>query len=1140
MATPSAQLVCHYLHRLTARDADALSDHQLVQRFVLARDEHAFATLVERHAALVLGLCRSILHNRHDAEDVFQATFLVLARKAGSLRKGESVGSYLYAVATRLAHKARLRDDRRRRRERRAASPEAVPADDLTWGELRGVLHEEVSRLPEKWRAAVVLCYWQGRTHEEAARHLGCARATVKDRLERARQRLHVRLARRGLALSAAWAAVSLSGEVSSPAVAAELVQATVRGAMLFAAGRPAHGMVSAQAVAGARSALQAMWLGKLKIGLVLALMLGVLGGVSWVLLPQGPGRATAAPPGRPESPDAPPPASQRPATEARLEDPLPPGAVARLGTLRFRHGDHIHDIALSRDGKSIVSAAGKVVHVWEMATGKERSRLTLDVVVRCVAPSPVGKLLALGGEDGTVRLCDPETGREVRRLEAHKPGGPQWQGLNGVSRLLFTPDGRLVSSGSDQAVRIWDADTGKPIREIGRFGSVRGLTLSPDGKALAGAVQEGDTWTVRVWQTAIGKEGQRLPPLGGTPYAVAISPDGNTLAVSVDGGDGNKPGVIKLWDLAGRKEVHSLRGHKGGATWLVFSPDGKTLASTSAVGVSARLWDMKTGAVRYPLGQDWLAPLFKVLFSPDGKSLVSYGQENALRFWDAATGKEVRASDGAQSWVGAVAFSPDGRLLASGSGDGLIQLWDVATRKEVRRLTHSGPLIGLAFSPDGRRLASAGMFDQVVCIWDAAGGKQVGQVQAPGMFITCLAWSGDGKVLATWSRLDRIVHLWSPATGKEVHVLGPIPEWVNGVAFAPDGRTLAIGVAAHAGLPGGERKENLLLWSADTGKLLRRLPERAGVRCLTFSPDGKTLAAGGMDRAIHLWELASAEKRLTLPHGEEVTSLAYSSDGRVLAAVNNTTWTRLSSDGTTGLPQVGKPERPRVRLWDLSVAQEIPALRGHQGAITALAFSPDGGLLATASNDTTVLLWTAPRPKAPDRPADKLRPEQLESLWSDLRAADAVKAYRAVCALAATPEQGVGFLKRRLEPVAAADSRQVARLLADLDGADFAARERATRELEKLGERAAPQLRVALAGDPSTEARRRIERLLERANGRERLGAVRAVEVLEMADTREARRLCEMLAGGVAEATLTREARTALEGMKRRPAPAP
>jgi RNA polymerase sigma factor (sigma-70 family) len=1087
---------------------------------------------------MVLGLCRSILHNGHDAEDIFQAAFLVLARKAASLRKSESVGSFLYAVAYRLARKARIRDGKRRQRERQAAPREATPMDDVTWGELRGVLHEEVSRLPEKCRAAIVLCYWEGRTHEQAAQQLGCARDTVKDRLERARELLRTRLARRGLALPAAWFAVSLAGGTSSSAVPTELLQATVRGAMVFAMGGLPLEIVSGDAIVCARRFLQTIFLGKLKYAVALMLMLGVLGGgAGWVILQKPFTEAPGAKPKTSEKLDEQPlAAKQRPKRDEGANDPLPPGAVARLGTLRFRHGDPIQDISLGADGKSIVSAAGKFVHIWELATGKERGRLAFEVPVPCVACSSDGKLLAAGCEDGTIRLCDAATQREVRRCDAHKGRDRDWRGPSGVARLQFTPDGRqLVSTGSDLAIRLWSTATGEQVHEIGRFRSVGGLDLSPDGKILAGVVKEGETWTIRLWEIATGKERDRLPRLGAHPVAVAFSPDGKTLAATVGEDDWNKPSVIKLWDMAEMKEIRTLRGIKGWVGRLTFSPDGKTLASIGSSG-GALLWDVKTGERMRSLEVGFCVLMFKNLFLPDGKTLVSYGQEHTLRFWDAATGKEVRTSDGPQWWIGAVSFSPDGRLLASASADGLIQLWDASTRKEMRRFTHGSRLAGLPFSPDGRFLASASMFVPEVRIWETASGKEVRQFRTL-TYNTCLAWSGDGKTLATWSREDRLVHLWDAATGKEVHRLGPIAEWVNAVEFAPDSRTLAVGVAEHPALAGnsGRGKENLLLWATDTGKLLRRLKEPAGIRCLAFAPDGRTIAAGGMDRAIHLWETAFGEKRLSLKNGEEITSLAYSSDGKLLAAVNNLTSTRLSSDGTTGVAHVGKPDRPRVRLWDVAAREELPSLQGHQGAITSLAFSPDGKLLATASNDTTVLLWDATRLKARGPASETLRPDRIESLWEDLAGADADKAYRAIHSLASDPKGSVDFLNRRMKPVPAADPKRVARLVADLDSAEFAVRQQAMRELEKLGDSAATELHKALVNKPSLEVKRRIESVLEKANGPEPLRTTRALEALEMMNTVEARELCAVLAGGVSEAQRTREAKATLQRMKRR-----
>lgn len=1136
MPHASIPLVSQYLRLLRGRYSDPSSDHELLQRFVNHRDESAFAVLVERHAALVLGLCRSILRNHHDAEDIFQAAFLVLARKAGSIRKGESVGSWLYAVAYRLAHKARSRAEKQRRCEQQAALPsEQTPMDEVTWGELRDIVHEEVSRLPEKYRSAVVLCYWQGRTHEQAGQQLGCDRSTIKDRLENARELLRTRLARRGLALSAAWFAASLS-EGTAAAVSAELIRTTVRGALLFSTGQLPAGIVSASAAACAREIVRGMFMSKLRYCLVLVLMLGVLGG--------GAGLAALREAASPSSPEMPPEQTKTAETKrvqehiARPDDPLPPGAIARLGTLRFRHGERIDDIALAADGKSVISAAGKIVYVWELATGRQRCRLDgFDVKVPSVACSPDGKLFAAGCEDGTIRLWDPAGVREVRRFLAHKGRAGDWRGPSGVSRLLFSPDGKkLVSTGSDYSIRLWNPVNGEQIHHFGPFRSIWGLALSPDGRKLASAVEMEDGWTVRLWEVASGNEQKHLTELGGRPTTVAFSNNGKRLAVGVGGKDWNKPSDIQLWDVTDMKKIRTLTGHQGWVGWLAFSPDGHSLVSTSSTDVTARVWDLQTGAELRHIGPDRQAPLFKMLYCHDGKTLVSYGQENTLRLWDSSTGKEMRTSDGAQSWVGAVSFSPNGRLLASGSADGLIQLWDAVTRKEVRRFTHSGWLVGLPFSPDGQLVASAGMFDPVVRIWETNRGKQARQIKTPAMFITCLAWSGDGKTLATWSRVDRRVHLWDAISGKEQLSLGPIEEWVNSVLFSPDGRTLAVGVAGSSALAGGRAQgnENVLLWTADSGKLLRRLKASAGVNCLAISPDGRTLAGAGMDRSLRLWEIVSGQVLQTLQSKDEIMSLAFSPDGRMLATAKNRTATRLSSDGTTGVAETGKPEPPRLHLWDLEAQKEFPPLEGHQGSITSLAFSPDGKLLATGSNDTTVLLWDATRFKT-KRPAEvQLRPEQIDSLWADIDGADAVKAYRAIRTLATAPKASVMLLKKHLRPVKPADAKQAARLIADLDSDEFAVRDKAMKELEKLGDRAATELRKALASKPTLEVKRRIEQLLEKQNGVEQIRMVRALETLERIGTPEARELCAELADGVPDAPLTREARASLRRMKR------
>src|SRR5262245_27673191 len=203
MSTRRALHALHQLKQLTDAQLGAdLSDGQLLERFRLSGKGAAFALLLQRHGPMVLGACRRVLNHEQDAEDAFQATFLALARNAGSIRREASVGGWLFSVARRVALKAQRAAARRRAHERAGLPPAAPAAPELECEELRRALEEELGSLPEKYRGPVVLCHQQGKTHDEAARELGCPRTSLTSRLGRARELLHRRLSRRGLALS--------------------------------------------------------------------------------------------------------------------------------------------------------------------------------------------------------------------------------------------------------------------------------------------------------------------------------------------------------------------------------------------------------------------------------------------------------------------------------------------------------------------------------------------------------------------------------------------------------------------------------------------------------------------------------------------------------------------------------------------------------------------------------------------------------------------------------------------------------------------------------------------------------------------------------------------------------------------------
>jgi RNA polymerase sigma factor (sigma-70 family) len=281
MADRALRSLVDYLRRLTGGGDDPSSDGQLLERFALEQDEAAFAVLVQRHGPLVWGVCRRLLHNEQDVEDAFQATFLVLVRKANSVRKRGSVGSWLYGVARRVAARARQRAELRREKEGRvSATPSAEPAEGAQWEEVRPLLDEEIGRLPEKYRLPVILCYLDGRTNEEAARQLGCPKGTIATRLAWARERLRSRLSRRGVTLSAGALAVLLSDKLSPAAVPAALAAATLRGAVQFALGNAAGGGVSAAAVALMKGVVRAMFLSKVKaVGTAVLAVAVVAGG---------------------------------------------------------------------------------------------------------------------------------------------------------------------------------------------------------------------------------------------------------------------------------------------------------------------------------------------------------------------------------------------------------------------------------------------------------------------------------------------------------------------------------------------------------------------------------------------------------------------------------------------------------------------------------------------------------------------------------------------------------------------------------------------------------------------------------------------------------------------------------------------
>ena len=380
-----------YLRNLVAvEDARKLDDQALLRRFVVHRDEAAFAALVDRHAPLVLAACRRLLASEQDAEDVLQATFLVLVRKAGSIRKHESVGSFLYGTAYLLARKARASEARRKQRERAVAEAQPAAAPPRTWDDLGPVLDEELQALPDKYRAPLRLCGLQGKTRDEAARELGWAPGAVKIRLERGRELLRSRLARRGIALSVAFLVTS----VATAAVPVRTVAGVVEQSMRFAAGQPVNAPAAVELATGLLRELA-----RAKVRFVAALAAGVLAvglGIGGFALnsdrnppPVVDLTATATPPARPAAdPDqTPAPEPRPPIIVPPAEAPPKPGATfaavlrgvdpgPRTVTLRVREVNTAYPLAAGAD----IRIDGQSASVADLAALGARPRVSVTL----------------------------------------------------------------------------------------------------------------------------------------------------------------------------------------------------------------------------------------------------------------------------------------------------------------------------------------------------------------------------------------------------------------------------------------------------------------------------------------------------------------------------------------------------------------------------------------------------------------------------------------------------------------------------------------------------------------------------------------------------------------------------------------
>jgi RNA polymerase sigma factor (sigma-70 family) len=1134
----------------------AATDSDLLAAYEAGRGQAAFSELMRRHGPMVLRTCCRVLGQQPEAEDAFQATFVMLARRARALQAESaaplSLGGWLHRVAYRTALNISTGNSRRKKRERRSrvgTAREPDPVCKATWNEVRPILDAELDALPADARQILITCYLQGSTHADAAAELGIPLGSVAWHLDRARTLLARRLKHRGIDVTAAALVALLAGSEGFAGVPAVLLVHSVEAAVTFTEQSP--GAVSESVAELVKGGLTNMKSGSVYTSLAVAGWASLLGAglIIGVALKA---RANEAPDDASPAAKAAEPrglGADGPVLADRFGDPLPRGALARLGTVRLRNvRNGQRSIAFTRDGRGIITAGwGNATHLWELSTGKPLRQFgDINRQGYSVALSRDGSVLASrGGSEGNLCLWQTATAKLLAEVEGERTA---------IVSLDFSPDGKFVASGGAASkLRLWDVAAGREVWEQGCAPDhVLAVGFTPDGKQLTVVDSKG----LSCRDAATGERQEKRWEAGRELHAAVFLSDGRTVAVVCQSRvkEGEKESLVCLVDCAGFKQIRQFVPDKDGhGVWAVAAdPAGKVLATAVAAG-EIRLWDVDTGKELRRCQGD-RAFLDTLAFSADGK-LIAGLDDGFLRLWETGSGKEIfpLTTAGHVRRVSSVAFTPDGGTVLSGSWDGVVRVWDAATGAERRRIAPGGGaaegriLLNAAgaVSPDGTVatevdlaiksqsiLAGNTDFGILVRQWNGDGTREVGRRchDIGAVYPLAVALSPDGGALAcvVAKASGAELQLLETASGK---LLWSIPgDW--GPAFSADGKLVVTGRGKDKG------PYSLAIREVATGKELctAGLPD-GQLHLAALSPDGRTLATlcevpGNTAFALRLWPLFRDEsgKAGGLRIGscwnvpEEVSRraevVAFSPDGRTLALTD---------------------DEDAVRLIETATGRDRARFSGHFGEVRALAFSADGRRLASAGADTTILIWDATGGLSPARrEAPCLSARDLDQLWADLASNDAGQAALAIRDLAADPAQTVPFFVGQLKPTEQPAPEAEARLIAALDDDAYAVRAKAQRELERFGVLAQPAMRRAREKTTSAEVRRRLDELLAAAESQyqrpssEMLRGLRAVEVLERIGVREARRSLEALAAGAPAATLTQSARAALDRLRR------
>jgi WD40 repeat protein len=759
----------------------------------------------------------------------------------------------------------------------------------------------------------------------------------------------------------------------------------------------------------------------------------------------------------------------------------LPSGAVARLASTFLRHAGSVNAVAVSPDSKAVASVGEDgAVCVWDVATGRRTFHLKTDGAPRDVAFGPDGTTLAYVQQAAQVTVLSLQGSQPPRGFAIARD----------VPMAKFSRNGAIVVSYWKGGLAVARVSDGNGLGQVESTGQPLGLVVSPQGDFLV------------------------------------------TITFNARGGGLE----TKRWDVPLRKARWTIISRNvAAAVPRAISPDGRFLAALANDGnivlmdanTGARLWSFVPEGERTALLE----------FLPAGRLIGATAE--SLSVWDANSGKRVAQADAnATAFPGqnisGLTASPDGSFVATAGPWHMVGLWNARTCNLLFDLHgHAGPIAGVAFGRGGARIVSAS-HDGTVRKWGADGADTL-VASLHDAYSQWLAVAPGGKWAASQSSFPRpSITVWDLDKGRPACSLDP-GESAYSAAFSPDGQFLATGGIQW-----------IRVWHVVSGRLCSQIDTQQNEQAITalaFSADGRMVAAGGSD-CVRVFETATGLEAMKFGiYGEPARSLAFSPDGRILLAAAKGDFTcydlrfpqitgGLWGSGHLRFRWDDEGEKEKEKEKNRKKENEISGL-GEMGS--AVAFSADGRKVAMGGDDSSILIWHAPRPE-PVPATQPAEANELADLWETLASKDAAKAFTAAQRLIAQGPAAVALLKGRLAPLPpSAGPVDANKLLADLDSDSYRVREDASRKLAEIGD--AGRLEEALEKAKSDEVRMRLQDVLANqaspaAADRTQLRYGRALRVLELIGDGPAREVLSRLAEG-GPGRLTRDASAALARLK-------